>query len=294
LSTDINLNGPTSGPDIADAGQANPVQIKIRRKAAASNCHFPGDEDVTVELWVANPSLMMAPHVRGSVSRVGFIGSPLPDEGGVGNQQIDWTPPSVSQPNDPQSAGPKCLVARCYPSSGLPNGTNFFVPFDQHTAQHNLCVVGANGQVVTLKLNTVNLSPQGFTLAQIPQLKLRAVLDLAPNNFVSKTIIRSLTSKTGFQHFRSSPLNGGFSFDLTGFQVFQVIDHSQPNSLHLSLQGTPSYEAHVQLPFNQLCQITFTADLTGVTAGEACVFHLTQTSITDVAEGGLTFVVLKH
>jgi hypothetical protein len=43
----------------------------------------------------------------------------------------------------------------------------------------------------------------------------------------------------------------------------------------------------------QPSQINFLADLQGMTAGEACIFHLIQTSLADVAEGGLTLVVLK-
>ncbi len=63
LSPDINLVGPVSGADNADAGQINPVRVKFHRKSANSNCHFPGDESLTVELWVANPSLVMSPRV---------------------------------------------------------------------------------------------------------------------------------------------------------------------------------------------------------------------------------------
>src|SRR5207245_10322350 len=57
LSADISLTGPVSGPDTADSGQVNTIKAKFHRKSASSNCHFPGDESITVELWVANPSL---------------------------------------------------------------------------------------------------------------------------------------------------------------------------------------------------------------------------------------------
>jgi len=81
LSPDINLTGPVSGPENADAGQVNPVKVQFHRKPAGSNCQFPGDESITVELWVANPSLVMAPDIARSAARVGFIGSPLPPAG---------------------------------------------------------------------------------------------------------------------------------------------------------------------------------------------------------------------
>ena len=92
LSPDIELTGPVSGPDSADAGQVNPAKVTFHRKPDASGCHFPGDESLNVELWIAGPSLVMAPHVHGSASRVGFIGSPVPPEGGAGTQPIDFTP----------------------------------------------------------------------------------------------------------------------------------------------------------------------------------------------------------
>ena len=121
LSPDINLVGPTSGLDNADAGQTNPVTVSFHRKPASSNCTFPGDESLSVELWVANPSLVMSPRVSLSSARVGFIGAPVPAEGASGSQQIDWDVPAAPPPNDPQSAGHKCLIARAYPSSGTPS-----------------------------------------------------------------------------------------------------------------------------------------------------------------------------
>lgn len=76
LSPDISLVGPVSGPDKADPGQINPIQLKFHRKSG--NCNFPGDESLTVQLWVANPSLVMAPNNPASAALVGFIGSPVP------------------------------------------------------------------------------------------------------------------------------------------------------------------------------------------------------------------------
>src|SRR5438132_4344056 len=117
LSPDIELVGPVSGPDNADAGQTNPVTVTFHRKPAGSNCTFPGDEAVNVELWVAKPSLVMSPRLPRSVTRVGFISSPIPAEGETVTQEIDWEAPAAPPANDPQSPGHKCLVARVYSSS---------------------------------------------------------------------------------------------------------------------------------------------------------------------------------
>src|SRR5437588_9434848 len=292
LSADIGLTGPMSGADTADSGQVNTVTATFHRKSASSNCNFPGDESITVELWVANPSLVMAPRVRGSAIRVGFIGSSLPAEGDSGTEQVDWMAPSGLLAINPQSGGPKCLVARCYPDSGTPSGTSFFLPDDQHVAQRNLCVVSTTAHVVVFKVNTLSLDPSSNPLQPSP-VKLRALLDLAPNHFIKNTVIARLSLVSGFQQLRTKGLTGGFKFDLTGFTVSQVIDHSH-QTLPLPLRPTaPSFEAHVALPARGVVPIPFAANLTGVNPGEACIFHLIRTRLNDVAQGGLTLVVLK-
>src|SRR5207249_10787224 len=105
------------------------------------------------EVCVASPSLMMLPR-KTSSSRAAFIGSPMPVEGESSTAQLDWDVPPSLPPGNPLGAGPKCLVARCYPSSDAPAGPGFFVPGDQHVAQHNLCVVATSTTHFTFKFNT--------------------------------------------------------------------------------------------------------------------------------------------
>ena len=55
LSPDIQLNGPASGPDKADPGVANPVDVTLHNKGG--DCKLPpGTESVTIELWAGNPA----------------------------------------------------------------------------------------------------------------------------------------------------------------------------------------------------------------------------------------------
>ena len=292
LSPDITLIGPVSGLDRADAGQSNAIKIKFRRKPAGSGCTFPGDESINVEAWVANPSLVMAPRRRGSAARVGFIGSPLPAEGGTHIQQIDWTPPSASHPtplfDNPQEPGSKCLVALCYPNSLTPSTSQFFVPGDQHLAQHNLCILVASSDKALLEVNTFNPA----NLAVLPPVKLRAVLDLTPSAFVKKMVLTRVHALPGFQQIRASGLPQGFSFDLTGLQASQVVDKSHTSGPVAPLHPNPSYEAMAELSGN-LTKIKFLASLKGSQPGDVCIFHLTQT-FKDLAQGGLTLAVLKR
>jgi len=292
LSPDIKLVGPVSGPDKADAGQINPITVNFHRKAASSNCIFPGDESVTIEVWVANPSLVMSPGVRQSSARVGFIGSFLPTEGGTRTQQIDWDVPAVSHPNDPQNPGHKCVVARVYPSSGVGSSTSFFVPGDQHVAQHNLCVVKAPRKPFKFDINTVGFGPRQLPFKQLPNAKLRAVLDLHPKRFVTGAVAGQLNSIAGFQGLITSALSGGFGFDLTSLQATNIINHSHAPFTPPLGSANPSFEARVVLEPGHVTSIRFLADLQGLPANHACIFHIIQTSLTDVVQGGLTLVIV--
>jgi hypothetical protein len=292
LSPDIKLVGPASRVDNADAGQTNPITVTFHRKPASSNCIFPGDESVTVEVWVANPSLVMSP--TASSSRVGFIGSPVPGEGTTATQQIDWDVPPTSHAGDPQNPGPKSLVARVYPSSGVSGTTSFFLPGDQHVAQRNLCVVSAPAKPFKFDVTTVGFGHPQLPVESIPNAKLKAVLDLHPNKFVSKTVAGRLKSIPGFQGLITDPLSGGFGFDLTNLNAIGVTDHSHPPffpPLHLD---NPSFEASVVLQSTHVNTIRFLANLEGLPAHHACIFHLMQISLTNIVLGGLTLVIVRE
>jgi hypothetical protein len=295
LSPDIDLVGPVSGRDNADAGQINPATVTFHRKPAGSNCLFPGDESLVTELWVANPSLVISPSVRHSAAKVGFIGSQPPQEGESGTQQIDWRAAGTASADDPLSPGPKCLVARVYPSSLTPSPATFFVPGDQHVTQHNLCTLAATTGDFTFQVNTcgdVALHPP-LPINPTPNAKLRAVLDLNPSPFVKNTVLSRLNSHPGFQ-LSNKPLKGGFKFDLTNLHATNIVDHSQTQFPPLPLNVNPSFEAKVVLDGKQVITLTFLANLRSLPQNNACIFHLLQENLSNVVVGGLTLVILKH
>lgn len=292
LSPDINLVGPSSGKDSADAGQINPITVTFHRKPSNSNCSFPGDESLNVEVWVANPSLAISPRVPGSATRVELIGAPLPPEGGTGTHQTDWRVPRAVPAGDPQSPGQKCLVARAYPSSGVPNVANFFLPGDQHVAQRNLCVVTSATADLTFHVSTFGGGKPQTVINPLPNARLRAVLDLHPSQFVRNTLSSRLPHSGA--HLRTTPLEFGFKFDLTNLHASDVVDHSHPTVFPSFPPNTnPSFEARVVLDTNHVTSLTFLANLKGTVKGDVCIFHLIQTSFTDDGQGGLTLVVIK-
>jgi hypothetical protein len=286
LSPDIILVGPTSGPDIADPGQVNPVQVNFHRKDARSDCLFTGAESITVELWVGNPSLAMTPDNPASTSLIQTIGSPMPLEGASGGQLIDWTPPQGLPATDPQSPGHKCLIARCYPDNLTPTSTNFFVPGDQHVAQHNICIFPCGGPGAAKRPG-----PCGLSVATVnpnrkkaQRVTLRAVLDLKPNDFVRKTVLTRAKKVHGFRELATEPPKS-FKFEFRDLPKAEVTDHSHSG-------GHPSFEAKVELAPAQLTHIKFVADMSGGHLGAGYIFHLTQTGADGHAQGGLTVVMV--
>lgn len=285
LSPDITVSGASTPSGFIESG---PVSVRIHRKPASSNCQFLGDESATVQLWAAKPSLVIAPDVRGSAQMVQWIGSPMPAEGGSSTQQIDLT---SSDPTQPLPSGPKTLLARCYSESRSPSSSNFFLPGDQHVALRNLFVIATSSTQVIFKFNTINPASQ---LTHLRKVKLKAVLDLSPDTHVKNAMVARVQSAPGLLKFRTEPLVGGFRFDLTGFPTSNVVDPSAPPPIISPFSVSPTFQAEVELPASQVVPLEFAASLKRVASGEACIFHLTQLSLTNESQGGLTLLVLKQ
>lgn len=283
LSPDLSLNGPTSGLDQADPGQINKISVKFRRKPATSGCTFPGAESLTVEVWVANPSLAMVPFDANSCRRIGFIGSPLPSEGTSGTQVIEWTPRSGLPATDPESKGQKCLIARAYPDNLTPSETKFFVPDDQHVVQHNLSVTTCanDGSACSFKISTAN----PLARDRVSRVKLKAQFDSNPSTFVRTLVLKRLQSITGFQQIATHPPTS-FGFTFEGVQQLGTIQfppgptiaHPTSTETEISLAGQP-------ITFQFFAKFARAAGL-------AHIFHITQTSPDNKPQGGLTLVML--
>jgi hypothetical protein len=302
LSPDIKLVGPISGPDKADPGQTNTVTVQFHRKLDSSGCSTPFDENIDIELWVGNPSLAMSPNNHASTFNVQNIGVPTPPEGSTTPVVIDWVPPPGLPADDPQSHGHKCLIARCYPESLIPDDKSFHVPDDQHVAQHNICIVpcDAPGQkkhkgACGLRVTTLNLNE-----AEAEEVTLHAVVDLHPDAFVRRVVLPLLEKTPGFRRLAVRQPRS-FRFEFADFPVAESFTSARPAGCLPALLGIsrqfgtsspPSIETRVNLRPGQLIHFHFGADLTGAALGDAYIFHLTQTGADGSPQGGLTVVML--
>lgn len=290
LSPDIALVGSVSGADKADPGADNTIDVALHAAVAPANGNNPtGAESLTIELWVANPSLAMAPNNSASTKHVDSIGIPLLAPGGSATHQFHWVPPTGLPIDDPQSPGHKCLIARCYADPLIPSSSNFFAPDDRHVAQHNICIVPCGGTRAVrrraacgLEIATVNPD-----IRKPQKTRLRAINDLNPGKFVRDVVLKRLKKTDGFSRLSPTPPRG-FTLQVPGFPKATVSDGTKGGRAG----RTPGYGVEITLEPAQFVRFRLAADLGGAKLGDAFIFHVTQTGPDGLAQGGLTVVMV--
>jgi hypothetical protein len=143
-------------PDVdipAHSGEAfqgsNTVQIRVH----AHEEPFL-EEKIVAEVYVGDPSLVMAPGspntVRIDPQNILFrpptvAGTePIADETG-GLATFPWTPSSTA--GAAEGPGHRCLIVRAFPQSVTPPTAPFDVPNEQHEAQHNIEVLSTTKMI---------------------------------------------------------------------------------------------------------------------------------------------------
>ena len=287
LSPDIQLTGPTSGPDKADPGAANTVDVTLHNRAG--NCRLPpGTESITLELWMGNPSLAMAPNIAASTVHIDSIGMTIFGLGATATHQFTWTPPTGVPASDPQAPGHKCLIARCYADPLTPSASSFFAPDDPHVAQHNICIVPCGGPGAVRRPHTcgIDVTTINPDVKKGQTVKWRAVLDLEPKKFVHDVVLERLRKTKGFDRLAKKAPRG-FTLRLADGTKAKLTDRTKPSGTRV-----PRFEADVRLRAAQVVRFAFIADLSDAALGEAYIFHLTQVGANRRPQGGLTVVVL--
>jgi len=287
LSPDIQLTGATSGPDKADPGQPNAIDVTCHNKGP--NCTIVGGaESITIQIWVARPSIAMAPNDPTITKMIDSIGTPTFGLTNPHTQQFIWTPAIGLPPDHPEAPGHKCLFARSFPDSLVPSATNFFVE-DPHVAQHNICIVPCGGPGAAKRpgpcgqdVTTINTN-----VRKADVVKIAVWLDLDPQKHVREIVERLVKRVKGFERLARRPPK---SFQL------QLPDGIKAKIADTSKKGTgkkaPGYDALVPLDAAQSIRCRFVADLSGASLGEAFVFHLTQEASDRSPQGGLTVVMV--
>jgi hypothetical protein len=160
-------------------------------------------------------------------------------------------------------------------------------------AQRNICVVPCGGPGAAkspgpcgFEVTTANLNQN-----EPERVRLRAVVDLRPRNFVRETVLKSLEREPGFRKLAMRPPQG-FKFELGEFPHAQINDRTKPGCLGILAGGSRYYEATINLAAAQVTRFNFIADLSGSEFGDAHVFHLTQSSAKQTRQGGLTIVMV--
>jgi hypothetical protein len=281
LSPDIQLTGPTSGIDKADPGAVNTVDVTVH--AAATGAYAAGAESITIDLFVANPSLVMAPDNAQSTALIDRIGMPLIAAGGSASTQFLWSPPGGAPAADPQAPGHKCLIARAYSDPLTPDPSNFFLPQDRHVAQHNICIVPCGGPGAATRPAGCGTAVTTANVWRTPQrARIRATLDLDPSKPVREIVIARLKKVKGFQRLAArGPKSFGFTF--TGVKTRAIAP--------TAVTKGKAVESEVLLEPRQVIAFRFAADLSGGKLGEAHIFHLTHAAEAGL-QSGLTVVVL--
>ena len=283
LSPDIQLTGPTSGIGKADPGEDNIVDVTYR--ATANGTVPSGTESLSIELYAANPSLVMAPNNPQSTAHLDSIGQPLLAPGDSRTIQFHWVPPTGLPASDPQAPGHKCLIARAYADPLTPSAQNFFLPEDPHVAQHNICIVPCGGPGAATRPAGCGTTVTTANVWNKPQkARIRATLDTDPSKTVREIAIAHLKRVKGFQRLATKGPKG-FGFTFGGVRARPVA----PPKIS---KGTV-VESEVPLEPGQVVSFRFAANLAGGRLGEAHIFHLTHATAPGGVQGGLTVVLLS-
>ena len=108
-----------------------------------ADCRGPASASLSVELWVGNPALAMAPGVN-TVLVASDTTANLPSTStwfAPSDKGKYWTP--TADPAAVNGPGHRCMIVRCYPIGQPPDQNDFHLPDDPHVAQHNISIAQA-------------------------------------------------------------------------------------------------------------------------------------------------------
>jgi len=204
-SPDIVLKASDGRSDVAITGTGNTFTINVYKI-----CQQTSVSRVRVQLYVSDPgllppnppdpSLTLAQSTRifnETIPVDNFNQQPLPNRpqtpatATMAKVLGTWNPDN----NDPgQKPGHKCLIARCYPNTILPDDLCFHVQGDLHVAQRNIGIeLMKIGKVVQFPLWSANSNLEDSSAT------IQAVANLNPSEAALSPLLPSLEKIEGFR-----------------------------------------------------------------------------------------------
>ena len=280
LSPDVVVNGFDGIP--VPASPPNRTVTVTTHNQAGEQCSMQAGSAMRVELWVADPSLVMDKTDPNSCKKIGVLPDTIPAGGGSKPVAFPWTVPAMG--TGPESPGHKCLIGIVYPNNYTPDSVNFYPFDDAHYAQKNLCIVTCSSPC-GLEVQTVNANRRKAEVVV-----LRAVADLKPSRDVLAAVMPALKRFKRFKRFSPKP-PPPFRIMLEGFCDGKVTDRSASKSDTKAYRG-PSYEVKIVMKPRQRVRFHFSLNMAGVPYGDAFMFHLTHNVRRQIL-GGLTVVFVR-
>jgi hypothetical protein len=222
VSPDIFLNDPREGiqsstsippqnpldplgvritPDTARQEADNQVSVRVNLELV----QFPSSADfLKVELYIANPSLVMTPN------NSKLIFSYLQPKASLSPTFVrteTWRAENAilgPNPDPDPSRVHRCLIARAYPDNLTPrDGTERFCnglrsdnvnQLDPHVAQRNIVIIPAANKTIKFLVQT-----QSENLELTQRATIRSIVDRLPSNAVLDSVLPSLNNFEGFR-----------------------------------------------------------------------------------------------
>jgi hypothetical protein len=255
------------------------------RCASGNNCAGVSGTAMRVELWVADPALVIDKTNPNTCRQIGIVPKFAPTSATPLPVDFAWT--VVSTGTGPDSPGHKCLFGIVYPQLGnTPDAVNFYPPDDTHYAQKNLCIVTCSSPCGQ-DIQTVNASRN-----EPENVIIRAVADPKPSAALVKVLTPSLKAFKKFRRFSPLP-PPPFGFKFSRVKGVKITDYQGgEREGSFGTQKAPNVEASLVLKPKQRVSFRLSTDLGKVPLGDGFIIHVTH-NVGNVVRGGVTVVFVK-
>ncbi len=286
----------TGDPSSAPIG-ANTTEVEA---TWTSGCSIPDSNEagfgIVFDLYIADPGIgAWVPGSAGITELSNAGGQLFPGisaNGVLTSTSVKWNTSATSGFTELPHA---CLLLRVYPSTatGATGDLQPYVTSDQHYAQRNISVGATDGSgkfQLPLRNGIVFRDPLVTSIHAIPV--------PAPARLTLDAIRPSLELTRGFKQIATDRLPIP-RLDVTAFDSPHKVLLQRPENFRLiqdveaTVAKAGGTSARVALPPNFFSKFVFSVDLSATAAGDACIYQVTQTTITGEPYGGVIIGVVR-